>query len=199
MSNIVVIILAAGSSSRMGRPKQLLKWKNTTLLGHAITTSKALPTSKIIVVLGANYDRIYAEIKQYEIDILENKDWKSGLGKSIATGVSSIVRNEPDCDGVLFLLPDQPLIEAAYLRSLIDEFNAGKSQIIATSYDNGNRGVPVLIDKFYFRELALLNDDKGAKSILHKYSENVSRLDAGHNVADIDTLQDYERLYKANH
>ena len=194
MANIIALIPAAGSSSRMGVPKQLLKWKNTTLLGHAIASSQAIPVSKTVVVLGANFDRIFNEIKHLDIHVLENKDWQDGLGKSIATGVSFVRRNIPDCEGILILLPDQPTIETAYLKSLFDTFMPGTGQIIATSYNNGNRGVPALFDKMYFNELAVLKDDKGAKSILNTYTEHVEVLNAGHVISDIDTLEDYERL-----
>lgn len=183
----------------MGVPKQLLKWKDSTLLGHAIETSKGLPISKTIVVLGANYDRIYAEIKHYGVNILENKDWHSGLGKSIATGVSYVLRNEPECDGILILLPDQPLITPDYLNAQIEAFTSGKDQIIATSYENGKHGVPVLFDKCYFEALAKLNDDKGAKYLLQENAEHVHVVPGKGFVSDIDTMDDYERLFKAEH
>jgi molybdenum cofactor cytidylyltransferase len=183
----------------MGVPKQLLKWNKDTLLGHAIKTSLTLPNFKTIVILGADLDRIYTKIKHHGIAILENKDWMLGLGTSIATGVAHILRDEPDCDGVMILLADQPLIGSSHLKSLIREFNPGNDQIIATSYSNGNPGVPVLFDRFYFKELAALKDDKGAKSILTTYSDNVLSLDSGHELTDIDTHEDYERLYSAYH
>ena len=183
----------------MGIPKQLLKWKHSTLLDHAIETSKALPISKTIVVLGANYDRIYAEIKHHAIDILENRDWNSGLGKSIATGVSYVLRNAFECDGILILLPDQPLITPAYLRSQIEAFGPGRDQIIATSYEKGKQGVPVLFDAVYFEALANLNDDRGAKSLLQENAAHVQVVPGEDFVSDIDTMEDYERLFKANH
>jgi molybdenum cofactor cytidylyltransferase len=183
----------------MGIPKQLLKWKHSTLLGHAIETSKALPISKTIVVLGANYDRIYAKIKHHGIVILENKDWHFGLGKSIATGVSYILRNEPVCDGILILLPDQPLITTNYLNSQIEAFTPGKDQIIATSYENGKQGVPVLFDAVYFEALAKLNDDRGAKSLLQENAAHVHVVPGEGHVSDIDTMDDYEHLFKAEH
>ena len=197
--NIAIVILAAGESSRMGTPKQLLKWENTTLLGHTIETAKALCQTKTIVILGANAERIKPDIKHYQVEVLKNKEWRFGLGNSIAFGVNYILENGSNIDGVLIMLADQPLIDQTYLDTLISAFKAGKQQIIASKYKNQKQGVPVLFDATYFQELTQLNDDKGAKTILQKYSEKVSVINAEKLVSDIDTLEDYERLYKAKH
>ena len=198
MSNIVVLILAAGSSSRMGSPKQLLKWGTSTLLGHTIDTAKTLNHTEIFVILGANYHAIKLEIEHYPVQILLNEDWEDGLGKSIAFGVDHIINSKSNVDGILIMLADQPLITSAYLGNLTEKFKVGESQIIASSYKNGKQGVPVLFDRVYFEELSKLSDDKGAKALLQKHSEQVSALNAEHIVSDIDSLEDYERLYKAN-
>ena len=197
--NIAVIILAAGASSRMGIPKQVLKWKNTTLLGHAIETAQALDQKKLVVVLGANFDQIKARLNDDHIEILKNEDWKSGLGKSIATGIAYILKDDTHFDAVLVMLADQPLVDQSYFKSMLAEYRVGSSQIIATAYKSGKQGVPVLFDRAYLEVLSQLNDDKGAKVILRDHAENVSVVHAAHDVSDIDTIEDYERLYKANH
>ena len=197
--NIAVIILAAGASTRIGTPKQLLKWKNTTLLGHAIITAKKLNTKDIIVILGNNYALIKSKINNSGIQILNNKNWKNGLGNSIAFGVNNILENKSNIDGILIMLSDQPLIDSEYLNSLINKFIIGKHQIIATSYKSGKQGVPVLFDRIYFNELSKLNDDKGAKAIIEKYIKNVLVINGEQIVSDIDTLENYKNLYNANH
>jgi len=121
------------------------------------------------------------------------------LGNSIAFGVEHILKSESNFDGILIMLADQPLIDSTYLNLLIHEFEVGKSQIIASLYKNDKLGVPVLFDKFYIEELSKFDDDKGAKALLHKYSNHVSAINAKHIVSDIDTIEDYKRLYKANH
>lgn len=198
-SNIAILILAAGDSSRLGTPKQLLKWKNTTLLGHAIETAQELKTSKLIVVLGANYNLISTKINNYEVAVLVNESWEKGLGSSIAFGVNHLLKSDTNFDAVFIILADQPLIDSAYLNKVLDKYEMGKRQIIATSYKGGKQGVPVLFDAIYFEELSQLNDDKGAKVILQKYSKNVSAISADNIVSDIDTLEDYQRLYNINH
>jgi len=197
--NIAILILAAGGSTRMGSSKQLLKWKQTTLIGHAIETAQQLGLSKTIVVLGANYDNIKSEIEHYQVKLLNNIHWESGLGSSIAFGVSSVLESPINLDGVLIILADQPLINSSYLRLLVENFEIGKQHIIASTYKNDKQGVPVLFDKFYFEELSQLNDNKGAKAILQKYTENVIGINAEGLVSDIDTLEDYGGLYHDNH
>jgi molybdenum cofactor cytidylyltransferase len=196
--NIAILILAAGESSRMGTPKQLLKWKNTTLIGHAIATAQKAKASTI-TVLGANYEVIKAKINHDKVEILKNDNWELGLGNSIAFGVNNILKRDTNFDAILVMLADQPLIDSAYLNNMLEKYKKGMSQIIATSYKSKKQGVPVLFDAIYFKELSKLNDDKGAKVIIQKYSKNVSAINADNLVSDIDTLEDYERLYNASH
>jgi molybdenum cofactor cytidylyltransferase len=198
-SNIGLLIPAAGASKRMRSPKQLLKWGTSTLLGHTIETVRSLHGCKICVVLGSNYDIIKSEIDSYPIKILNNEEWESGLGRSIALGVQLLIDTHPIIEGILIILPDQPLIDVHYLRSMIESFKPEEHQIIATYYDNHKQGVPALFDKTYFEELTKLNDDKGAKEIIKKYSNHVVMLTAHGKISDIDTQQDYEELYQANH
>lgn len=182
----------------MGDIKQLLAWKGTFLINHCIETVLQGDSSKTIVVLGANYEPIKAEIQQEHIQIIYNKDWENGLGSSIAFGVK-YVQNNYEVDGVLITLADQPLIDTNYLNSLVNSFEVGKNQIIASNYGNEKLGVPALFDSFYFEELTQLDNDKGAKKVIMNHLKNVSALDAKHVISDIDTKEDYERLYKANH
>jgi molybdenum cofactor cytidylyltransferase len=197
--NIAILILAAGESSRMGTPKQLLKWKNTTLLEHAIATAQKAKASKTITVLGANYQVIKAKINHDKVEILKNDNWELGLGNSIAFGVNNILKRDANFNAILVMLVDQPLIDSAYLNSILEKYEKGMSQIIATSYKGKKQGVPVLFDAIYFKELSQLYDDKGAKTILQKHSEKVLAINADNRVSDIDTLEDYERLYNAIH
>jgi len=183
----------------MGTSKQLLKWGDSTIIGHVIKVAQELNQENIYVVLGANSKGIKPEIEHHSIQILINEAWKLGLGKSIAFGVQQIKESDSNIDGVLILLTDQPLIHSNYLNELIVKFKTGTRQIIASSYNNGKQGVPVLFDKIYFKELSKLKDDKGANSILKKYSNKVTAINGIAIVSDIDTLEDYQRLYKSYH
>jgi len=196
---IAILILAAGNSSRMGEPKQLLPWKNTSLLNHAINTAVLLDNSKTFVVLGANYERITSKIQRDDISIIYNANWELGLGSSIAFGVRSIMTTDHKFDGVLIMLSDQPLIDFNYLEMLRSSFKPGTNQIIASTYETKKLGVPALFDTCYFEELSELSQDKGAKKVFSYHIENVTSFEARLLISDIDTMEDYKTLYSSNH
>jgi molybdenum cofactor cytidylyltransferase len=198
-SNIVIIIPAAGASRRIGSPKQLLKWGDSTLISHAIDTAEELGQKEIVLVLGAYYDKIKAEIDNRSIRTLKNEDWENGLGSSIAAGVEYLVKSLDTCDAVLILLPDQPLIVPFYLKTMIDKFKVGENQIIATKYGSGKYGVPALFDKKYFEKLRGLTDDRGAQELIKQSAKFVTTVDINPLISDIDTEEDYKKIYKANH
>ena len=198
-SNIVILIPAAGASRRIGSPKQLLKWGDSTLITHAVETAEELSQKEIVVVLGAYYDRIKPEIDNRSIRILKNVDWDNGLGSSIAVGMEYLHKSGDTCDAVLILLPDQPLIVPFYLKAMIEKFKVGEKQIIATSYGNGKYGVPALFDKKYFKKLMTLSDDRGARELIKQSIKYVSSVDIDPLISDIDTEEDYDKIYKANH
>ena len=197
-SNIAVVVLAAGASSRMGEPKQLLQWGQTTLLGHTIKTAKEVNLREIIVVLGANYKLISKEVENETVTMLDNNDWQQGLGTSISCAVQYLQKSNSEVKGVLFVLCDQPFINADYLRLMVSGFVPNSKQIIATFYQNGKQGVPVLFDMFYFNELVLLKDDFGAKDILKKYEPQTIVLKPPTENLDLDTKEDYTTLYQSN-
>ncbi|MEL0650165.1 nucleotidyltransferase family protein [Algibacter sp. TI.3.09] len=194
--NIVTVVLAAGASTRMGSPKQLLNWGNSSLLEHTLNTVLELNSSEVVVVLGANFEIIKSEISKYPVTVLNNTSWKVGLGKSIAVAVEYIQKLNYKVDGVMIVLADQPLINSRFLGKLCNAFNPNNNQIITTSYKNGKRGVPVIFDKHYFKELILLNDDDGAKTLLKTYATSVKSLKPQSENLDIDSKEDYNYLHK---
>jgi molybdenum cofactor cytidylyltransferase len=198
-ANIAILIPAAGASRRLGSPKQLLKWGDSTLLSHAIETAEELDQKEIVVVLGAYYNLIIPEIDSSSIQILKNEDWKNGLGSSIAVGVEYLQNCNDDYDAVLIILPDQPLITPLYLKAMIEKFRGGKNQIIASTYGNGKHGVPALFDKKYFKKLRVLTDDRGAQELIKQSAKFVTSIDITPVISDIDTEEDYNKIYKANH
>lgn len=196
---VAILLLAAGNSSRLGQPKQLLKWKSSNLLQHAIDTVKKVQSDSVILVLGANYQEIISEINTNSIHVVNNKTWQKGLGNSIAVGVNYIKKVIPETEAILISLADQPLITETYLSKMISEFNIEKKQIIATAYKNNRLGVPALFDKEYFEELMQLNNDEGAKHIIKKHQQVVRFKEASQMFSDIDTLESYKMLYKQHH
>lgn len=191
--NIAVLILAAGASSRMGRTKQLLPWEGTTLLGNAIRNARASDAGCVAVVLGANAASIQKQIPKNNLEIVENAEWQSGLGSSIACGVKFLLEKYPKKKAILTMLADQPLIDKEYLNTMIAAFNQNGKRIIATAYRN-RAGVPALFPESYFEKLATLEDDFGAKNIINGPNEKVLILDPGRKNLDVDTKSDYENL-----
>lgn len=193
ISNIAVVVLAAGASKRMGASKQLLKWGNDSLLTHTVQTVLKLKTNKVIVVLGANYKIIENEIKNLPVTILNNEEWEVGIGKSIACAINYIVGINSDIDGVLITLADQPFVNTKFLELMIQNYDTNQHSIIATSYEDGSLGVPVIFDKKYFGELSKLKHDKGAKIILKKHRSLVKSVNSVFKNIDIDFIEDYEK------
>ncbi len=188
---IAILILAAGASTRMGKMKQLLPWKGTTLLGNAIQQAENTNAKNIYIVLGANANRIKEALKT-NLHILVNSDWKSGLGSSLAYGVRHIQANKEEASGVLVLLADQPLIDTTFINSLIDNFE-GDTSIVTTGYKN-RVGVPAVFGSAYFSQLAGLHKDFGAKELIQQHKDRYIRIEGGAKTIDIDTLEDYEKL-----
>jgi molybdenum cofactor cytidylyltransferase len=193
MAKIPILLLAAGSSSRMGQPKQLLQWGEQTLIEHQIQT--LLQTGNPVnVVLGSNSDIILPVIQQFPATIAINTDWESGMGSSISFGIRQIIQNFPDANGVLISLLDQPMITASYLQKMLSAFQSGLRQFIVSRSASGWTGVPVLFDRCYFMELAELRNEEGAKKIVKSHEENVIQLDAGELPEDMDTPEIYQHL-----
>lgn len=194
--NIAILILAAGESKRMQGIKQLLPWKNTTLLGNAIEQAIQSKGNAIYVVLGANSNKIYPSIAHYNVQIIENKNWKSGIGKSIACGVNFLRENHLIYDAILIMLGDQPLISSSYYNLLIDKYSQKEAKIIA-SETNNKPSVPAIFDAVYFDSLAQLSEDKGAKEILITAEKEVYILHSNVDLMDVDTLSSYENIYNS--
>jgi molybdenum cofactor cytidylyltransferase len=193
MAEIPILLLAAGSSSRMGQPKQLLSWGNQTLIEHQIQT--LLKTGNPVhVVLGSNSNLIIPVIEKFPINIFINSDWELGMGSSISNGIGQIIQKLADANGVLITLLDQPMITTSYLQKMLNAFQFGLQQIIVSYSASGWTGVPVLFDRCYFKDLAELRNEEGAKKIIKRHEENVIQLDAGELLEDMDTPETYEQL-----
>ena len=195
MANIHLLLLAAGASSRMKEPKQLLSWNNTTLIEHQL--ENLIETNcKVSVVLGAKSSEIQKVISNLTVSIYTNENWKKGMGTSIAFGVQQILKKDVSIDGILISLIDQPLLTSKHFNKMIHHFQQDKKQIIVSKSENGWSGAPVLFDKLYFKELINLKGDEGAKAIISK-NKNIVESIAGNTILeDIDTPFKYQLLLK---
>lgn len=195
--HIVVLIMAAGASSRMKGIKQLLPWKDSNFLLETISTAKESNADSVYVVLGANAETIMAECKLQEKDttVFFNPNWSLGLGNSIAFGVKKLRESSSLPDGILICLADQPLLSATYLDLLISNFKKDSSKLITTNYKN-RVGVPALFPKSIYPKLVLLEGDQGAKDLLNASYDELVQLDPGLQSIDIDTKLEYNQLIK---
>ncbi|MGB3775866.1 MAG: nucleotidyltransferase family protein [Leeuwenhoekiella sp.] len=193
--NIKILLLAAGQSSRMGKPKQLLAVGDKPLLALALDTAVSARVSGSYCVLGANMDKIKPVVETYPIEIIENKDWKKGLGESIAIGVKTIMQNSPESEGILILLADQPWVDGEYVDAMIDKFEERPDAIIASDYGNFY-GVPALFPSAYFDKLIEVKGDTGAKELLNDPSIPVIGIESSKKLSDIDTPEDFDQFLK---
>jgi molybdenum cofactor cytidylyltransferase len=193
MNNIAILLLAAGGSSRMGQSKQLLPWGDTTLIEHQIKTliKTGIPVN---VVLGSDSDLIIPVIKNYPVIICINSNWENGMGSSLSFGIEEVTKKFPQSEGVLITLLDQPLINESYYENMIGAFKPGMKQIIASHSVTGWKGVPVIFDKFFFKDLSQLKNDEGAKRIIQQNEKNVIITEDSDALEDIDTPQSYKEL-----
>ncbi len=188
-----IILLAAGSSSRMGAIKQLLPWKQTTLIGHAIEQALFSEAEEVYVVLGANNELISKEIDKENVIILINKNWALGMGTSISCAMDFILNSKVKYDTVLISLVDQPLVDIKYINKLI--YNSIYNNIIASKYQ-GKAGVPAIFSTKYFPELKNLNGNIGARGLIATHKDQVKILDVLEKVQDIDNIATYKILYQ---
>ena len=194
MSRTAIVILAAGNSSRLGSPKQLLAYKQNTLIGHTIKQLIEIPSSKVFVVLGAYADEIEKEL--YGVYRVYNPEWQSGMGKSLSKAVEEITK-EADFDQLLITLCDLPLLEHNYYQALLQFHLLNKNSITRTVYPNV-KGVPVIFDCSYFSELLELTSEEGAKTVLQKHTESISDFHWPEPYFDVDTLESYQELLLKN-
>jgi molybdenum cofactor cytidylyltransferase len=193
--DIGIIVLAAGSSSRMGRSKQLLEIDGQPLLCTCVNHALAVNPSHVVVVLGANEKPHRELLEKLPVKIVSNFYWKTGMGSSIKTGLNYLIQAGGELDGVILMVCDQPALTSDHLLKLIEKFQERKKAIIASSYSNSN-GVPVLFGRSFFSNLLLLSDDQGAKKIVNQFRDQVDAVVFPKGSIDLDTEDDYQNFLK---
>jgi molybdenum cofactor cytidylyltransferase len=190
---VSAIILAAGSASRMGSPKQLLRLGSQTLLEHTLAAVRASQVREIVVVLGASADTIRPHIPPGEnVTVLVNDAFQTGMGSSLQCGLAGL---SLESAATLVVLADQPLVRPATLDRLIDEYLQHKPQILIPLY-RGFRGNPVLLDRSIFPEIAALTGDSGCRAIFGGHLENIRKVEVNDPgiLLDADRPPDLDKL-----
>ena len=192
-STVGLIILAAGASTRMGSPKQLLPYQGRSFIRHITEVAIASLCQPIAVVLGAHAERIKPEISQFPIQIVENQQWAEGMSTSIRVGLEALLAMNPNLEAVAIALCDQPFVSSPILERIVEAYHLTGKPIIASEY-SGTLGVPALFNRTLFSELMTLKSTEGAKKLIKKHIHEVFSVSFPEGVIDIDTPKDYEQL-----
>lgn len=196
MERYATILLAAGSSSRFGAPKQLAQHKGESFIAHAVSEAIKV-TPEVIVVLGANYEAVKREIENLIVQIVYNKDWEEGMSSSIRCGLLPLLNKNPSTKAVIMVVCDQPFLSSAIMEELIKKYEATRLPIVACSYEN-TIGTPVLFDKIFFKPLLELKGQAGAKKIISQNLDVTVTVPFPLGHIDIDTKEDYKNLENLN-
>jgi molybdenum cofactor cytidylyltransferase len=186
-NDLAVLILAAGTSSRLGESKQLLEYQGLTLLED--TVKKALTfTSNVYVVLGHEKQKCEEKLKNYKVNILFNEDYSLGMGSSISFGIKAL----EEFENTLIMLCDQPFIPLSHFENLVK--NKNKEKIVTSlNFENSRKSVPSIFPKKYYKQLEKLNEDFGARYLLQTQETIDIKLEKRYFV-DIDTIEDVRKF-----
>lgn len=193
---IAAVILAAGASSRLGRPKQLLTLDGQTLLRRTVEAATKAGCAPVIVVLGAHAEQLAGEVGAAagSIQVIINEKWSEGMGTSLASGIAALEAAAPNVRAAVVLLCDQPHVSADVVRALVETFSVSNNPVVASEY-GGVRGAPCLFARSLFPELAALSGDVGARKIIARQdAEQVAVVPFAGGQEDVDTPDDWRRV-----
>ena len=187
------IILAAGAAVRMGQLKQLLPYRGKTLLEHALEQAINSKFQPVVVVLGAQAHKLKQLVSVYNIEVVENLAWETGMGSSIVAGMEQLLKGERIPHAVAILVADQPLIGTEHLLAMRGLLDSTEAPIVAAEY-NGTVGVPAIFRQDMFAALLALPSEAGARALLRNSATRVTCFPVPEAAADIDTPGDLERV-----
>lgn len=194
--SVAAIVLAAGASTRLGRPKQLLRLdalSGETLVDHAIAAARAGGARPIFVVLGAAAEEIQRDAWLRDCTVVRNEGWAEGMASSVRAGVTAVLEQVVDASGVLLLVCDQPGLTAEHVRALLAAHGEKPAGIVASRYA-GRLGVPAVLPRALFPALLKLQGDRGARSLFESSGAVVWEVEFPEGAWDIDSAEDLQRL-----
>jgi molybdenum cofactor cytidylyltransferase len=189
-NGIGFIVLAAGSSSRMGQSKQLLPIGGEPLLRRSVRTAVEAGARNVVVVLGHQEEVHRKVIEQLPIEIISNKNWPNGMGGSLKAGLAHTLQSHADTRAIVVMVCDQPDVTSKHLIKLIEAFTDSRKSIVASGYSN-TAGVPALFSSHHFAEILSLDDSQGAKKILENHRSTLGVIHFPEGARDLDTPDDY--------
>lgn len=189
-----IVLLAAGSSSRLGQPKQLLPWAGSTLVRHAAETALQAALGPVVVVLGAEAERTRTELRGLDVRQVTNAAWRDGMGSSISAGVR-ILAEELQCDGCIVMTCDQPAVTPDHLRALAAGGSSSSAGIGASAY-GGTAGVPAWFSRTHCDALLALKGDRGAKDLILREAKAAFLQPLEGGAGDVDLPGDLDLLHE---
>jgi molybdenum cofactor cytidylyltransferase len=186
------LVLGAGGSSRLGRPKQLLPYGGATLLDHTVATARACGFDQIVVPIGGAADDVRTTVDLSGTEVVVNYAFGKGCSSSIAAAIGAV---DPHCQVLVLMLGDQPGVTPAIVEALLA--GRGEAPLAVCRYDNG-RGHPLAFERSDFGELTELHGDKGVWRLLDERADEVVEVPIpGPVPLDVDTSEDYEAVLAA--
>ena len=186
------LVLAAGGSRRLGQPKQLLPFGGATLLDHTVATARACAVDQLLVAVGGEADEVRARVNLGGVDVVVNPGFSAGCSSSIAVAMDAL---DPEATVLVLLLGDQPGVEPATVRALLD--GRGDAPIAVCRYDDG-RGHPFAFGRAVFDDLRGLHGDKAVWRLLEQHAARVTEVPVrGPVPPDVDTWEDYRAVVAA--
>ncbi len=190
---IANLVLAAGGSTRLGRPKQLEPWGDTNLLGAVLEAATMMGSEETWVVLGAAHEKILAKVDLSGCQVVINRDWRSGMAGSLRVGLDALERGSA-ATAALILLGDQPNIPSETADRLRAVYQPGVTPAVVPRYRYTNSN-PVLVDRILWRRLMMMEGDRGAMPLLKTHPEWVTEVWFSQLAPeDVDDQEDVERL-----
>ena len=185
------IVLAAGESRRLGRPKQLVQWRGESLITRSVRAAQAVCGPRVVVVLGAHRDAIECELEALGPVLALNPHWTEGLASSLRVGIAAL---PPSCEAALLQSCDQPRVPVSALQALAQCWRENPDRAIASAYAN-TVGIPAILPARLFTTLKTLSGDQGARAVLRAEGAQLLRFalpEAAFDVDDEDSLRAFE-------
>lgn len=171
---VAAVVLAAGGSSRLGRPKQLEPWGDTTLLGHVVDQVRGFDVDEIWVVLGANADAIMDEVDLEGCGVVENPEWTEGIASSLRVGLDALIQLSR-AEAALIVIGDQPHLDTRVVASMMEAFKKAAAPVVIPKY-RYTWGNPVIVDRSLWPRLMSLEGDEGAQRLFKAHPEWVEEV-----------------------
>ncbi|HYG82596.1 MAG TPA: nucleotidyltransferase family protein [Pyrinomonadaceae bacterium] len=192
-AGVGAVVLAAGSSSRMGTPKQLLRFRGQSLLRRAALAALTAECRPVIVVTGANAAQSREELRGLDVREAVNDRWETGMASSVRAGVSALLEADASASAVVLMLCDQPYVTGEVVAALVAAHRDTGRPVVASRY-GGGFGAPALFARPLFAELAQLEGASGAKHVIRRHAAEAQFVPFPGGETDVDTPDDFSRL-----